>query len=99
MRFLLAAALLASAASPALAAPIRSYADLALAPRGDRIASIDAAARGMASSPCAPPMVRCCGRSIRARACSYSGVTFAPDGALALLARDAKAGTVTLGGR
>jgi dipeptidyl aminopeptidase/acylaminoacyl peptidase len=98
MRLVLAAALLASAATPAFAAaPIRHFADLALAPRGDRVASVESVgeAHGVITlraakdgkvlatiDPCA--------------ACSYSDLTFAPDGTLAWLARDKKTGTVTL---
>ena len=97
MRFLLAAALLASAASPALAAPLRSYADLALAPRGDRIASVDSVggAHGVITVRAAN------GEVVRTldpcATCTYSDVTFAPDGRLAWLARDKAAGIVTLG--
>jgi len=97
MRLYLAAALLASAATPALAAPVRSYADLALSPRGDRIASIDSV-----GAPHGVITVRAAnGQVVRTldpcATCTYSDVTFAPDGRLAWLARDKKAGIVTLG--
>jgi len=101
MRLVLAAALLVSVAMPApvfaASAPIRHYADLALAPRGDQVASIESVgeAHGIITLRAAKD-----GHVLRTldpcAACSYSGLTFAPDGTLAWLARDKKAGTVAL---
>jgi dipeptidyl aminopeptidase/acylaminoacyl peptidase len=96
MRLRFAAILLAATATPALAAPIHQYGGLALAPKGDVIATIEAsgghdvitlrsARTGKvlrAIDPCAK--------------CGYSGLTFGPDGSLAYLARDRAAHTVTL---
>ena len=84
------------AATSALAAPARQYGALAIAPAGDRIASVETTGehgkivvrqlnggRVIATiDPCA--------------ACSYSGLAFARDGSLAFLARDRAAGTVVL---
>jgi len=96
MRLAFAALLLAGAA-PAFAAPVHQYGDLALAPKGDLIATVEAAkgdhdalvirrARDghivRTIDPCA--------------ACSYSGLVFGPDGSLAFLSRDRAAGTVRL---
>ena len=97
MRFALAAALLVSAAAPALAAPLHSYGSLALSPAGDRIADVegDGVARGKivirsvrdgriltTIDPCA--------------SCNYSGLTFDAGGSLAWLQRDRVTGTTTL---
>ncbi|WP_267387814.1 S9 family peptidase [Sphingomonas sp. GC_Shp_3] len=98
MRLVLAAALLASVATPAFAAaPIHQYADLALAPRGDRVASIESVgdAHGVITVRSTKD-----GKVVRTidpcPACSYTDLAFAPNGTLAWLARDKKAGTVTL---
>ncbi|MEG3146397.1 S9 family peptidase [Sphingomonas sp. RT2P30] len=103
MRLRFAALLLAATATPALAAPIHQYGGLALAPKGDVLATIEdnAADHGVVTlrsvkggkvlrtiDPCAK--------------CGYAGLSFGPDGSLAYLARDRAAGTVTLmvdGGR
>ena len=92
------AVLLLSAATPALAAPVQ-YGGLALAVAGDRIATIDSGEAGAASSIVIRAVAG--GKVLRrfnpcASACSLSGLTFASDGALAWLARDRAAGTVTL---
>jgi dipeptidyl aminopeptidase/acylaminoacyl peptidase len=77
--------------------PVHAYAALALSPHGDRIATVEAATRDhsviliRASAdghvlatidPCA--------------ACTYAGLGFAPDGALAFIARDKAHATSTL---
>ncbi|WP_267381563.1 MULTISPECIES: S9 family peptidase [unclassified Sphingomonas] len=83
------------AASPA-SAQVHRFAALALSPAGDRIADVESGdadhgaimVRGLDGAilrkidPCA--------------ACSYSGLTFGPDGTLAFLARDRAAGVVRL---
>lgn len=93
MRLIVATLLLASAA-PSLAAPLHTYAGLALAPAGDRIASVESDVQ--ADAPRVPHghvVVRSAtnGAVISnidpCSACSYSGVTFASDGRLAFLAR------------
>ncbi|MBX9795447.1 prolyl oligopeptidase family serine peptidase [Sphingomonas sp.] len=81
-------------AGPALAAP-KQYGALAIDAKGARIATVEgegharvvlrAAADGRVLDTLDPCPV-----------CSYSGLTFAADGALAFLARDRSAGTVTL---
>ncbi len=94
MRLLFAAAL-ASTAAPALAAPMQ-YGGLALSPAGDRIATVDS------GSGRAKIVVRAVkGGAVLASydpcaTCSYSGLTFAGDGALAFLARDRAKGVVAL---
>ncbi|VVS97372.1 Peptidase S9 [Sphingomonas sp. EC-HK361] len=98
MRFVLAASLALTFASPALADTLRGYAGLTLSPRGDRIAAIETAP----GAKRAAIVVRDArsGQIVRSidpcGTCSYSGLTFAPDGSLAWLARDRAAGTVTL---
>ncbi len=98
MRLRFAAILLAAtAATPALAAPIHQYGGLALAPKGDVIATVEEANAGhetitlrsaktgkvlLTIDPCAT--------------CTYSGLTFGPGGSLAYLARDRAAHSVTL---
>lgn len=96
MRFVLAAALL-SVAAPALAAAPHGYGDLALSPDGSRIATVEQVSGSGAAvlersardghvlatiDPCAT--------------CSYSGLTFGPDGRLAFLAHDESTGLVML---
>ncbi|MBX9816289.1 MAG: alpha/beta fold hydrolase, partial [Sphingomonas sp.] len=86
--------ILASVAAPALAAP-RQYGGLALSPRGDRIATIEGdghakiVLRAVSDGKTLATLDPC-------PVCSYSGLSFGPDGALAFLARDRQAGTVTL---
>jgi len=97
MRLRFAALLLAATASPALAAPIHQYGDLALAPKGDIIATVeddnaDNAVIALRSARTGKVL-----RTIDPCAkCGYSGLTFGPDGSLAYLARDRAAHTVTL---
>jgi dipeptidyl aminopeptidase/acylaminoacyl peptidase len=96
MRFVLAAALL-SVAAPALAAAPHGYGDLALSPDGSRIATVEQVSGSGAAvlersardghvlatiDPCAT--------------CSYSDLTFGPDGRLAFLAHDESTGLVML---
>jgi dipeptidyl aminopeptidase/acylaminoacyl peptidase len=94
MRFALAAVLLAGA-SPAFAA-IHGYNDLALSRDGATTASIedhgdhDAIVLRAASDGHVLRTIDPCAK------CSYSGLTFGADGALAFLARDRAAGTVSL---
>ncbi|WP_010164710.1 S9 family peptidase [Sphingomonas sp. PAMC 26617] len=100
MRLVLAL-LLAATATPALAAPppVHGYGSLAISAQGDRVATVES------TSPFGKGTITL--RSVRdgkvlrsfdpcAKACSLSGLTFAPDGTLAWLARDRAAGTVTL---
>ncbi|HEX4694530.1 S9 family peptidase [Sphingomonas sp.] len=97
MRLALAAALLISTATPALAAPLHSYSGLALSPAGDRIASVEG--EGFAHGKIVIRSARD-GHVLTTidpcAACSYSGLTFGAGGALAWLQRDRASGTVTL---
>ena len=104
MRLAAAAALLAATAMPAVAAPLHSYAGLALSAAGDRVASVESTENGSDGAKPAHPriVVRSAkdGKILAAidpcARCSYSGLTFGPGGALAYLQRDRDAGTVTL---
>jgi len=95
MRIALAAALLASA-SPAFAAPLHGYAGIAIAPKGDVIADMESAGDHAAI------VVRSAktGKILRTidpcTKCSYAGLTFSSDGAIAFLARDRAAGSEQL---
>ena len=98
---LTAGLLLAASATPALAAPtVHFYVDLAISAQGDRIATVEADSAAAAKGKIVLRRVRD-GKVLRrfdpcAGACSASGLTFAPDGSLAWLARDRVGGTVTL---
>ncbi len=91
------AAILASASTAAIAAPIHQYGSLTITARGDRIASVESGDGGHA---------KILVRSVSAgkvtatidpcKTCSYSGLTYAADGTLAFLARDRAAGVVML---
>ena len=99
MRYMLLAAASAAilAAAPATAQRVHQYGGLALSPRGDRIATLE----GATGDHAAVTIRAAAGGRILTtvdpcKTCSYSGLTFAPDGALAFLARDRTAGTVSL---
>ncbi|HEX7851315.1 MAG TPA: S9 family peptidase [Sphingomonas sp.] len=104
MRLALAAALLVATATPAIAAPLHSYAGLALSAAGDRIASVETTENdGDAAKPAHGRIVVRSVRDGRILAsldpcpqCAYSGLTFGPGGALAYLQRDRANGTVAL---
>ena len=96
MRLTLAAALLLTSAAPAAAQTIRQYGALAIAPAGDRIATIESGAghgvvtvRGVADGRVLRTIDPC-------GTCTYAGLTFAPNGDLAFLIRDGAAGNVRL---
>ena len=98
MRLTFAALLLVSVATPALAQEVHQYGALALAPKGDRIASIESgkdAGHGVVTLR-AVGDGHVLGTIDPCRTCSYSGLAFAPDGALVFLARDRTKGTVAL---
>ncbi|HSI17419.1 MAG TPA: S9 family peptidase [Sphingomonas sp.] len=98
MRLRFAAILLAAtAATPALAAPIHQYGGLALAPKGDVIATVEDDSTDNAVIALRSARTGKVLRTIDPCAkCGYSGLTFGPDGSLAYLARDRAARTVTL---
>ncbi len=91
------------AGTSASAQPLHQYADLALAPAGDRVASVESAAE-----PDAPQIapgvivVRAAGDGHvlatldPCHSCGYSGLSFGPAGQLAFVVRDKAAGTATL---
>ncbi len=99
MRLSLLALLLAATATPAIAGPLVQYRGLAIAPKGDRIASIDVQ-EASDQSVIAIRSVKD-GKVIRTidpcAKCSYTELAFAPDGSLGYVARDRAAGTVVLG--
>ncbi|MES2449141.1 MAG: S9 family peptidase [Pseudomonadota bacterium] len=96
LAFFLSAA--AAVATPTIAAPVHQYAGLVLSAKGDLIASVE----GDEETSHSAIAIRSAkdGRIVRTidpcAACSYSGLAFAPDGTLAFLQRDRKAGTVAL---
>src|SRR5271170_1353615 len=105
--FFLAAALAAAAVSPApapSAPPVHTYGSLAIAPAGDRLASIENQQSVTSAEMLHGPVIV---RSARnghvlksidpCAACSYSGLAWSADGkALAILATDGAAGTVQI---
>ena len=85
------------------AQPLRQYADLAIAPAGDRVASVESAAEPDAPDTASGAIVvRATGdghviaRLDPCRSCSYSGLAFGPAGQLAFIARDKAVGSATL---
>jgi dipeptidyl aminopeptidase/acylaminoacyl peptidase len=102
MRLTLAAALLAATATPAIAAPLHSYAGLALSPTGDIVASVE----GIDSTDGKPDHGGIVIRSVKdghilatidpCATCTYSGLTFGPDRHLAWIERDRAAATTRL---
>jgi dipeptidyl aminopeptidase/acylaminoacyl peptidase len=104
LTFLVPAAL-AAATADAAPATLHQYAGLALAPAGDRLASIenDAEANAAAASH-GRIVVRAAATGAIVEtidpcaACSYSGLVFAPDGRLAFLARERGATRLMLAG-
>ncbi|MES3101636.1 S9 family peptidase [Sphingomonas faeni] len=96
MRLTFAAALLVASAAPTSAQSLHQYGALALSPAGDRIATVEnKGARAVVTIRSVAD-----GRVLRTidpcATCSYSGLTFAPDGDLVFLVRDGTAGTVRL---
>ncbi|MDE1918099.1 MAG: S9 family peptidase [Sphingomonadales bacterium] len=94
-----AAALLIDAAGASRAAPrpVHGYAGLALSPRGDRLAAVEE----LTATHSAIVLRDAHGGAVLATidpcpACSYAGLSFAHDGALAFIARDRAKGTSTL---
>jgi len=89
--------LAATAATPSLAAPIHQYGDLALAPKGDVIATIEDTTADHEAITLRSAKTGKVLRTVDPCAkCGYAGLTFGPDGSLAYLARDCAAHTVTL---
>ncbi|MBV9931820.1 MAG: S9 family peptidase [Alphaproteobacteria bacterium] len=103
---LIAAAFLASPAAGAAPATVRQYADLALSPGGDRIATVESdAAPDSPSRPHGRVVLRAAATGAVLQtidpcaACTYSGLAFAPDGRLAFLARQQGTTRLMLAGR
>jgi dipeptidyl aminopeptidase/acylaminoacyl peptidase len=98
MRLTLLVSLLAATATPAIAAPLHEYAGLALSAKGDQIASVEGAEGAMHGAITLRSAKD--GHILRTidpcPKCTYSGLTFAPDGSLAFLERDRAVGTVIL---
>jgi dipeptidyl aminopeptidase/acylaminoacyl peptidase len=85
------------------AQPLHQYADLAIAPAGDRVASVESAAEPDAPGVAPTAVVlraagdgHVIGRLDPCQGCSYSGLAFGPAGQLAFIARDKGTGTATL---
>lgn len=100
MRLTFSAVLLATSASTAFAAPSHSYDYLAISGAGDRVASIEPSANSGTNHDLVAVRSVADGKIISSidpcPTCSYSGLTFGPDGSLAFLARDRSAGTIGL---
>ena len=96
MRLIPLAATLLATAAPAAAQTIHQYGALAIAPAGDRVAAVETSAghgvvtvRSVSDGHVVRTVDPCA-------TCSYSGLTFAPNGDLVFLARDSTAGNVRL---
>jgi dipeptidyl aminopeptidase/acylaminoacyl peptidase len=95
VRLFLALALASIPAVPAAAVTLHQYSDLAISPRGDRIATVESDAEPNASRT---PSERVVIRDSRTGAtvamlpacqsCTYSGLAFAPDGRLLAIVKD-----------
>lgn len=86
-------------ATPALAATLHGYGDLALSQDGNRTATIEpATATGdhQAVIERSTRDGRVLARIDPCKTCSYADLTYGPDGRIAFLAQDSVAGTVTL---
>ena len=84
-------------AAPALAqtapAPAHGYDALALSPRGDRIAALEPAGKGHTAIVIRAQDGKRVATFDPCAACTYGGLTFGPDSALAFIARDRAKGT------
>jgi dipeptidyl aminopeptidase/acylaminoacyl peptidase len=102
MRLALAAALLSAIATPALAAPLHSYAGLALSQTGDLLASVEGIDSQDGKLDHGKIVVRSAkdGRVVTTidpcPACTYSGLTFGPNHSLAWIERDRAAAITRL---
>lgn len=105
MRFCTGAVLLAMFSAPAFASPvaIRDHDHIALAPRGDMVADVEALDPGnLASDPHGRVVLRdmngkVLGTYDPCKTCRYASTQFSPDGAtLAFIGSDGKAHTATL---
>ncbi|WP_420137528.1 S9 family peptidase [Sphingomonas sp.] len=93
------AAVLMATTLPAQAAALHKFEALAIAPRGDVVASVEGNEDGKTRSAIVVRNV-VDGRVVRrldpCAACTYSDLAYGPDGTLAFLSRDRSAGTVSL---
>jgi dipeptidyl aminopeptidase/acylaminoacyl peptidase len=95
MRWICALALASVSYSPALALPLHQYSDLALSPAGDRIAAVESDQQPNSATRAQEHVVI---RDARSGAvisrlptcagCTFSGLTFAPDGRLLTIVED-----------
>ncbi|MFA5989634.1 MAG: S9 family peptidase [Sphingomonas sp.] len=99
MRAVIFAVLFATSSTAAMAAPVHRYNELALAPMGDRIATVELTDEASRHARIVVRAVKT-GEKVAivdpCATCAYSSLTFAEDGRLAFLARDRAAGTVVL---
>jgi dipeptidyl aminopeptidase/acylaminoacyl peptidase len=96
-------ALLATSAVPVAAQSLHQFAGLALAPAGDRVATIDSTEERDAPTETHGVITvrathdgKILARFDPCKTCDYSGLAYGPKGELAFIARDRKAGTSTL---
>ena len=101
--FTLALAAGTALAAPAAARTLHTYADLALSPSGDRVASVEADEQPDATSlPHGAIVIRSAadGKIVErldpCKTCGYSDLAYAPDGRLAFVERDRAAGKASL---
>ena len=92
--------------SPALALPLHQYSDLALSPRGDRVAAVESDQQPNSSTkPQEHVVIRdahtgaVVSRLPSCGGCTYSGLTFAPDGRLLTIVEDKSTTRVAIAGK
>ncbi|MDH7637241.1 S9 family peptidase [Sphingomonas sp. MAHUQ-71] len=92
-----------AAAAPLAAQPLHRFEDLVIAPDGDRVATVESGQEPDALSATHGAVVvrqtqsgRIVTRIDPCKTCEYGNLAYGPDGQLAFVARDRKAGTATL---
>ncbi|HEY8433700.1 MAG TPA: S9 family peptidase [Sphingomicrobium sp.] len=105
MRWICAFALASVSFSPALALPLHQYSDLALSPAGDRLAAVESDEQPNSSRRAQEHVVVRDARSgaviLRlpaCAACTYSDISFAPDGRLLTIVEDKGTTRLTMTG-
>jgi dipeptidyl aminopeptidase/acylaminoacyl peptidase len=103
IRTVSALALLMAAAAPLAAQPLHRFEDLVIAPDGDRVATVESGQEPDALAATHGAVVvrqmqsgRIVTRIDPCKTCEYGNLAYGPDGQLAFVARDRKAGTATL---